>query len=430
MSNQDSSKTGAETWPGPGQTLAARRIIVGVTGGIAAYKAASLVRQLRRQGADVIVVMTRSAREFVQPLTFQSLSGHPVATDLFPRDRSVDSTMPGQGLVHISLAEWAELVLVAPATANILGKAACGIADDLLSTLIVATKAPVLFAPAMNADMLANPIVAENLGKLRDHGFGFVDAEYGALASGAEGQGRLAAMERIVAAAEEALAVHATLAGKNVLVTAGRTEEDLDPVRFLTNRSTGKMGYAIAEQARRRGAVVRLVSGPSSLPPPRGVDLVPVRSAADMHARVLELFPGSDIVIMAAAVADFRPKVKASHKLKKTAASLVLELERTADIAAQIGERKGSKLLVGFVVETEDDLKRAREKLVQKNWDLAVLNNPTVQGAAFGHDTNVVTLIERDGTATPLPKMSKHQVADALLDRVAQMVGGQHVEKP
>ena len=402
--------------------LCGRRIIVGVTGGIAAYKAASLVRQLRKLGADVMVVMTRSATEFVQPLTFQTLSGHAVATELFPKDGAASGEMWSQGLVHVSLADWTELVLVVPATANILGKVSSGIADDLLSTLIMATTSPVIFAPAMNVDMLKNPIVVQNMSKLREHGYGFVEAEYGELASGAVGQGRLAAVERIVAAAEDVLAVSSTLSGKNILVTAGRTEEDLDPVRFLTNRSTGKMGYAVAEQARKRGAEVHLVSGPSCLSPPRGVDLSSVRTAAEMHAQVLELFPRADIVIMAAAVADFAPKAKAEHKLKKGEVSLILEMERTVDIAAELGPRKDDRILVGFVVETKDDVANARRKLQEKNWDLAVLNNPTREGAAFGHDTNVVTLIERDGTATPLPKMTKHRVADEILDRIEALL--------
>ena len=409
--------TGSTLAPLAGSTLAGRHIIVGVTGGIAAYKAGILIRQLRKLGADVIAVMTHSATEFVQPLTFQTLSGHPVATELFPKDRVQDGASE-HGLVHISLAQWAELVLVVPATANIIGKVACGIADDLLSTLIMATTVPVIFAPAMNVNMWSNPIFVKNMNKLREYGYGFVEAEYGMLASGLVAQGRLAAIDRVVAAAIDAFTVSSSLSGKNVLVTAGRTEEDLDPVRFLTNRSTGKMGYAVAQHARRRGAEVWLVSGPSSVSSPTGVHLISVRSAADMHARVLELFPRSDIVIMAAAVADFTPKFKALHKLKKDAASLTLELERTVDIAAELGAKKGSKMLVGFVVETEDDVANARKKLEQKNWDLAVLNNPTVEGAAFGHDTNVVTLLERDGTVSPLPRMSKHQVADKILDCV------------
>ena len=407
----------------PDSALEQRRIIVGVTGGIAAYKAASLVRRLKKLGAGVIVVMTRSATRFVQPLTFQTLSGHPVATELFPKQRAGDDAF-GEGLVHISLSEWAELVLVAPATANILGKVACGIADDLLCTLIMATTSPVIFAPAMNTNMLNNPAVVANLSKLLERGYGLVEPEHGELASGAVGQGRLASVERIVAAAKNAFAVSSGLSGKRVLVTAGRTEEELDPIRFLTNRSTGKMGYAVAEQAQKRGAEVWLVSGPSHLPVPRGVECFPVRSASDMHAKVLELFPRADVVIMAAAVADFRPKMKAAHKIKKSRDGLVLELETTPDIAADLGAKKERQILVGFVVETQNELDNARKKLEEKRWDLAVLNNPTVEGAGFGHDTNVVTLIEPNGSSTPLPKISKHQVADAILDRVQQHLEG------
>jgi len=389
------------------------KILLGVTGGIAAYKSAQLVRSLIRREAQVRVVMTRSAQEFVQPLTFEVLSQNPVYTELFPATREYN-------VLHLSLAQWADLVLIAPATANIIGKIAGGIADDLLSTVVMACPAPRLLAPAMETHMLENPIVAGNIDKLRSLGYRFVEPGEGFLASGAMGRGRMAEPEAIVRSVEEMLASPADLDGLHILVTAGPTREAVDPIRFVTNRSTGKMGYAIAERARRRGASVLLVSGPTHLPTTEGVERVDIRSVEEMHRAVDARFDECDALIMAAAPADYRPKRVATHKIHKDEDDLVLELERTEDILASVGRRKGDRILVGFSMETEAGLERAREKLVRKNLDLIVLNDVTVEGAGFGTDTNVVALLDPDGGAENLPQMSKHDVADRILDRVVR----------
>ena len=396
-------------------SLKDRKILVGVTGGIAAYKSAQIVRSLIQREAEVRAVMTRSAREFVQPLTFEVLSRNPVYTELFPATREYN-------VLHVSLARWADLVLIAPATANIIGKIACGIADDLLSTVMVACPAPKLLAPAMETHMLENPIVAGNIEKLRSMGCRFVEPGEGFLASGAVGRGRMAEPEAIVRAVEDALAPATDLDGLHILVTAGPTQEDVDPIRFLSNHSTGKMGYALAERARRRGASVLLVSGPTHLPAPEGVELVRIRSVEEMHRAVDARFDECDALIMAAAPADYRPQHVAAHKIHKAGDDLVLELERTVDILKSMGRRKGDRVLVGFSMETEAGRERAQEKLKGKNLDLIVLNDVTVEGAGFGKDTNVVTLLDAGGDAEDLPKMSKHDVADRILDRVAGRV--------
>ena len=392
-----------------------RNIIVGVTGGIAAYKAAELVRALRKRGAEVTVVMTEAATRFIAPLTMETLSGRAVAVALFPPNKRV-------GVRHISLAEWAHLIAVAPATANFLGKVASGIADDLLSTVVMAAQGPVLFAPAMNDRMWTNPMVQDNVRKLMHAGTHFVGPEEGLLASGRIGPGRLAGIERIVEAIEGMLDRSEGLCGKRILITASRTEEDLDPVRFLTNRSTGKMGYALAEVAQRRGAEVVLISGPTHLSAPGGVELVRVRTAEEMRGAVVEHFDRCDALVMAAAVADFRPKTFSDQKIKKGEQELVLELERTPDILAEIGSRKGDKVVVGFAVETEDPLDHAREKLRKKHLDFVVLNNPLVEGAAFGTDTNVVTILDRQGNVEELPKMSKREVAQKVMEKVQLLI--------
>lgn len=397
-------------------SLKDRKILLGITGGIAAYKSAQLVRSLIQREAGVRVVMTRSAQAFIQPLTFEVLSQNPVYTELFPATREYN-------ILHVSLAQWADLVLIAPATANIIGKIAGGIADDLLSTVAMACPAPKLLAPAMETHMLENPIVAGNIEKLRNLSYRFVEPGEGFLASGAVGRGRMAEPEAIVQCVEEAFAPSADLDGLRILVTAGPTQEDLDPIRFLTNHSTGKMGYAIAERAHRRGATVLLVSGPTHLSVPEGVERVGIRSVEELHRAVDARFDECDALIMAAAPADYRSKHVATHKIHKAEDDLVLELERTEDILASVGPRKGDRVLVGFSMETEAGVERAREKLVRKNLDLIVLNDVTVQGAGFGTDTNVVTLLDPDGGTESLPRMSKHDVADRILDRVARILG-------
>ncbi len=393
-----------------------RQVLVGVTGGIAAYKAAELVRRVKKRGARVKVVMTLAATKFVSPLTFETLSGNEVTWELFPERRKWD-------VGHIRLAEWAEVLVVAPATANFLGKVAGGIADDLLTTVVLAARCPVVVAPAMDAVMWANPVVQDNVERLKGLGYRFVEPEEGELASGLVGKGRMAEVESILGAVEEVLEEARLLAGKRVLVTAGRTEEDLDPVRFLTNRSTGKMGYALAEAARKMGADVVLISGPTHLEVPWGVKVVKVRSAEEMREAVLERFAWCDVLAMAAAVADFRPARVSQSKIKKQD-KLVLELERTPDILAEVAGQKEGKVVVGFAVETEEEVERGKRKLREKHLDLIVVNNPLVEGAGFGWDTNVVTLIDRNGRVEALPKMSKRELAVKIWRRVAALLEG------
>jgi phosphopantothenoylcysteine decarboxylase/phosphopantothenate--cysteine ligase len=390
--------------------LADKKIVLGVTGGIAAYKAAELVRELVRAGARVYVIMTRSAREFVTPLTFQTLSGNPVSTELF-------SLIEESEIGHISLADRADVLVVAPATANIIGKIAGGIADDMLSTVVLATKAPVLLAPAMNVHMWENPACRENVEKLRARGYRLIDPEAGELACGYEGKGRLAEVSAITEEIRSLLAPK-DLAAETVLVTAGPTEEDLDPVRFLSNHSSGKMGYALARAARRRGAEVVLVSGPTSLTAPAGVRTVRVRSALEMREAVFQNFAKASILIMAAAVSDYRPRQKADQKMKKDSVPDVLELERNPDILWEAGRIKEHRVLVGFAAETQNLLRNAKEKLAKKNLDLIVANDVSLPGAGFQVDTNIVRLIPRSGKAEKLPLLSKDDLADRILGRI------------
>lgn len=393
--------------------LTGKSIIVGVTGGIAAFKSAQLVSSLNSAGAAVHVVMTRSAQEFVTPLTFSTLSGQPAHTDLFapPPDGSVQ---------HINLATMADLVVVAPATANILGKVACGIADDLLSTIIMAAACPVLFCPAMNVNMYENKIVQRNISTLKELGYHFIEPGTGRLACGAEGRGRLAEIELIYEGIENLL-WEKDMRGVTVLVTAGPTAESLDPVRYLTNRSSGKMGYALARAAARRGADVILVSGPTALKPPAGVEFVQVETAGQMYDAVTGRFQAADVVIKAAAVADYRPKQAAGLKIKKTPQSLTVELEKNLDILAELGRRKGRQVLVGFAAETHDLEQYAKDKVKEKNLDLLVANDVTLPGAGFNTDTNIVTLVYPDGGTIPLPQMDKEALAHRILDRVLEI---------
>ena len=358
-------------------------------------------------------MMTASARRFVQPLTFEALSHHRVHTELFPEDGDPD-------VVHVMLGRWPDLVLVAPATANVVGKMANGLADDVVTCAFLAGDVPVMVAPAMETRMYRHPAVQRNLARLRETGVQIVDPEEGELASGGRGLGRLAAPERIVSAAQQALVRADTFSGRRIVVTAGRTEEDIDPVRFITNRSTGKMGYAVAGQARLRGAEVVLISGPSALVPPEGVEVIPVRTVADIRDATEEAFEGSDALVMTAAVLDFKARTVAPSKIKKSKWNLTLELAPTEDFLVDLGARRGSRVLVGFAMETENGEANARAKLVSKNLDLIVLNDLTVAGAGFGVDTNVVTLIARDGSAEPLPRMSKVEVADRILNWVGE----------
>ncbi len=390
-----------------------RNIVLGVTGGIAAYKAAELVRELVRAGAKVHVVMTQSAQAFVTPLTFQTLSGNPVITELF-------SLIEESEIGHIALADKAEVLVIAPATANMIGKIAGGIADDMLTTIVMATKAPVLLAPAMNVHMWENPSCQENIQKLRSRGFHFIDPEPGELACGYEGKGRLAEVSAIV---EEIRAILSPqdFARETVLITAGPTEESIDPVRFITNRSSGKMGFAMAHAALRRGAEVILISGPTALPPPPKVKFISVRSTAQMREAVLTNLKNASILLMAAAVSDYRPRQAAAGKIKKSQAEMVLALERNPDILAEAGRQKDHRILVGFAAETENLLRNARSKLKEKNLDLIVANDVTLPGAGFEVDTNIVKFLDRSRKVEELPLMTKEELADRILDRVTQL---------
>lgn len=409
--------------------LRGKTILVGVTGGIAAYKAVDVVSRLKKLGAEVHVIMTGSATRLVAPLTFQSISGNPVRTDILeePKQWHVE---------HIALAEKADLLLVAPATANIIGKMANGIADDYLSTEFLAVTCPVLVVPAMNFNMYAHRVVQDNLERLRGLGCRVMEPAVGPMATGAVGKGRMPEppeiveeVVRVLAWAGGAGAVQPVaqivpqpdpgrdLEGLTVLVTAGATREPLDPVRFLTNRSTGKMGFAVAEAARDRGARVILITGPSTVPASAGVELVRIETALEMRDAVLSRYDEADIVVKAAAVADYRPARYEEQKIKKRDGSLTLELVRNPDILAELGQKKTKQVLIGFAAETDDLLTHARGKLERKNLDLIVANDVTRPGSGFGAETNEVKIIARDGSVQALPILSKREVAERILDR-------------
>ncbi|MHB1126156.1 MAG: bifunctional phosphopantothenoylcysteine decarboxylase/phosphopantothenate--cysteine ligase CoaBC [Bacillota bacterium] len=396
--------------------LTGKTVVLGVTGGIAAYKAADIVSQLVKLGAQVHVLMTQTAARFISPLTLRTLSGNPVSLELFSE--------PQVGKVHhIELAEQADLFLVAPATANFLGKVSHGIADDLLTTTIMATRAPVLVAPAMNVHMYNHPLCQENIRRLKGIGYNFVDPAVGVLACGDFGRGKLAPVEEIIARTCTILSGPRDLAGRTVLVTAGGTQEAIDPVRYIGNRSSGKMGYALAKAAHERGAKVILVSGPVALEPPSGVETVQIESALEMHRVVTERFPEVDVVIKAAAVADFRPVVAAPEKIKKKGNNLVIELLENPDILKELGERKREgQILVGFAAETNDLIRHAAEKIKRKNLDMIVANDVTGEGAGFGTDTNVVTLLFADGKIESIPMLPKEEVAHRIFDAVGQLL--------
>ena len=396
------------------------KIALGVTGGVAAYKAAELVRRLQQEKLDVQVVMTRAAQEFITPLTFAALTGKKVITEMFGAEGAEPANVES-AIEHIAVAQRIDLLLVAPATADSLAHFAQGIAGDFLSTLYLATKAPVVVAPAMNVNMWEHPATQENLEKLRARGVHVVAPDEGYLACGMTGAGRLAATDAIVEKVCAVLGLRHDLEGQTVLVTAGPTREDIDPVRFLTNRSSGKMGYALAEAAVRRGAHVILVSGPTDLPVPEGADWVPVRTTEEMRKAVRERASDANVVIMAAAVSDYRPAAPRAQKVKRGEERLVLELEPTPDILAELGREKGSRVLVGFAAETERVAENARDKLARKGADMIVANDVTQQGAGFDTDTNIVTLFLRDGRSLPLPKLSKFDVANRILDHVLEL---------
>jgi len=391
--------------------LKGKRVVLGVTAGIAAYKAAEFVRLLVKEEASVHVVMTQNAQKFIAPLTFQTLSGNPVITDPFVLIEDAE-------IGHIALADLAELVVILPATANIIGKIANGIADDFLSTMVMATKAPVLFVPSMNVNMWENRALQRNIKTLLERGYHLLEPGEGELACHWYGKGRLPELTEVIEKIEDLLSPK-DLRGKQILITAGPTQEPIDPVRFITNRSSGKMGYALAQMARRRGAGVILISGPVPLPlPRRDIKCVSVRSAEEMEDAVFSNLKGSSVVIMAAAVSDYRPKVISERKIKKGDSDTSLALERTDDILGRLGKRKGNRILVGFAAETEDLIGNAQKKLKGKNLDLIVANDVTKPGAGFGSETNQVKILYSSGEVKDLPLMSKTEVSQFILDDV------------
>lgn len=398
-----------------------KKILLGVTGGISAYKMCTVVRLMKRAGAGVRVLMTRSATQFVAPLTFSTLSQEEVITSLWPESTGASTHA---GVEHINLGLWADAMLIAPATANIVAKIAHGIADDVVSSTVLALRSPLLIAPAMDVDMYLNEATQKNLTTLRERGHHILNPVEGELASGLVGPGRLPEPEAIMAFVESVIEkTPLDLKKKRILVTAGPTHEPIDPVRFIGNRSSGKMGFAIANAAAQRGAEVTLISGPVSLGTPKNVSRIDVETASQMLEAVTKHAKKSDAVIMSAAVADYRPKNPAANKIKKNdaAGGLTLELRQNADILQTLGAKKNGAVLVGFALETENEVKNATEKLRKKNLDLIVLNSTRDEGSAFGADTNVVTIIGKDGRTQKLPKMAKFDVAVEILNRVAAL---------
>jgi len=391
-----------------------KNILVGITGSIAAYKAAEIIRLLRKKEAIVYPVMTKSATRFVHPLTFQTLSSRRVTRKMFKEE---EKEMP-----HLSLAKLADILLIAPATANIIGKIANGIADDILTTIVLATRAPVVIAPAMNYKMFNNPIFQNNLKKLKAFGFKFIGPEEGTLASGEVGIGRMTDPPRIVEYLEKIINSCNDFQNKTFLVTAGPTREALDKVRFFSNYSTGKMGYALAEEGIFRGAKIILVSGPTFLNPPAEAEFYLVESAEEMKKKVMDKFCEVDGVLMAAAVADYRPEVKREGKIKKNSQrELILKLVQNPDILKKLGEKKKDKILIGFCAETKDLEKEAKKKLKEKNLDLIAVNDITLEGAGFGTDTNIVTLIDKNGKIEHLSKRSKREIAAKIWDKIGDL---------
>lgn len=393
-----------------------KTVVIGVSGGIAVYKTLDVVSRLRKLGVNVNVIMTKSATEFVTPLSFQSLSQNYVVCDMFEDPKTWD-------VEHISLAKRADVFLIAPATANVIGKIANGIADDMLTTTVMATKAKVLIAPAMNTNMYENPILQRNINTLKELGYNFVEPESGRLACGDTGKGKLASPETIVDEVVKLLSKGQDLKGKSIIVTAGPTIESIDPMRYITNRSTGKMGYSIAKEAIERGADVTLITGPTNLTPPQNLKkLVKIESAKDMYEAVLANLDENDVVIKSAAVADYKPKNYSNKKIKKSDDDLAIELDRNKDIAQEIGKIKNNKILVGFAAETNDLIENASLKIKKKNLDFIVANDLTKEGAGFGVDTNIVKIIDKEGNITEYPKMKKEEVANIILDKIKELL--------
>lgn len=396
-----------------------KKIVIGISGGIAAYKIAAVVSALHKRGADVQVIMTAAATKIITPLTMQVMSKKHVYTDIF------DEHDPAS-VAHIKIAQAADLVLIAPATANIIAKMSYGIADDMLSTTLLAVTAPIMIAPSMNEDMYNHPAVQKNLQILADRGVKIIEPAVGYLAEGYAGKGRLPEAEELVTAIDSFFTQNEDYLGQKVLITAGATCEAIDSIRYITNRSTGKMGYALAENARARGAEVLLISGKTNLTPPTGVKLISVESAAQMYEAVINNLEWADLIIKTAAVADYRPKIVVSEKIKKNDAEIQLTLERTQDIAAEIGRNKrANQILVGFAAETSNLIENAKEKLKRKNMDLIVANNILEAGAGFGSDTNIVTLITKNNEEIPLPQLSKKELASIILSEIKTRLLGE-----
>ena len=396
-------------------SLTGKKIVLGVTGGIAAYKSVEIASRLRKAGAEVHVVMTREATEFVTELTFREITGQPVTVDMWAKVTNFN-------VEHIALANLADIMLIAPATANIIAKTAAGIADDMLTTTVLATKAPLIMAPAMNTNMYENPVTQKNLAELKSRGVQIIEPASGHLACGVEGKGRLPEPAEIVRFVLDFAAGEQRLTGKKIIVTAAGTIEPLDPVRFLGNRSTGKMGYAIAGEAAKQGAEVLLVSGPSSLPDPAGVRTIRIQTALEMQAAVQEAYAAADAVIMSAAVADYRPKTVAKEKIKKSDDELVLHLERNPDILYGLGKNKAQQILVGFAAETCNVEEYAKKKLVKKNLDFIVANDVSASDAGFAVDNNRVQIYTRDGGCEKYPLMSKQELARIILNKIAELM--------
>ncbi len=400
-----------------------KHIILGVTGGIAAYKSAWLVREFVKAGAEVQIVMTRSATQFVTPLTLSTLSQREAIIEMFPPSTEQPTA---QWTKHIELGMWADVMLIAPATANTIAKLASGQADDFLTTLALALRCPLAIAPAMDVDMYVNPTTQRNIDTLKETGCFIIDPESGELASGLTGLGRLPEVDKLFAFVEGILKKsYQDLRGKKILVTAGPTQEPIDPVRYIGNRSSGKMGFAIANAAALRGAAVTLVTGPVALKSPRNVRRIDVDTACEMHEAVTKEFSATDVVIMAAAVADYAPSNPTDQKIKREVQAsdmMTLSLKKNPDILKSLGEQKKHQVLVGFALETNDGIENAKKKLASKHLDAIVLNNVYDEGAAFGTDTNIVTLLTKDGKSEQLPKLSKFDVANRILDRVVQML--------
>ncbi|WP_431799447.1 bifunctional phosphopantothenoylcysteine decarboxylase/phosphopantothenate--cysteine ligase CoaBC [Halobacillus andaensis] len=398
--------------------LTNKKIVLGVSGGIAAYKAAALTSKLVQAGAEVKVVMTENAKKFISPTTFQALSRQPVYSDTF---KEQDPTQ----IQHIDVADWADLFLIAPATANTIGKLANGIADDMLSTTLLATEAPVYIAPAMNVHMYSHPSVMKNLKQLDAWGFKFIEPGEGYLACGYVGKGRLEDPETIVQLLESEQKNKSLLQGKKVLITAGPTQEKIDPVRYFTNPSTGKMGFALARQASLMGAEVTLVTGPVQLDTPAGVRRINIVSAEEMYEAVMKEFPHADIVVKSAAVADYRPKNTFNYKMKKTTGDYTVEMERTKDILLELGRKKTNQYLIGFAAETNESEHYGEQKLRKKNLDVIVINDVSEEGAGFGHDTNVTIYLTREGKRIVLPLMSKDELAKKIWTEAAEEHSGE-----